>query len=205
MLIQTDRAELGDTRLNPEESVIRTREELLSQEAKKKYWKQEELEDVERSLGPRINWTDLIRRLQKLNPGIQVKDGLKDDKGISSVALYIRKKASEYTSEEKIMLELGQAASNTLGYDYPPNGVFFLDHRYIGGFPKHEMPEWAHVLTDNTKVAVRERRGWRSVLIKLIQSGVITYSQAIKEFGDPSHDRRATFWNDALQKYRRSN
>jgi hypothetical protein len=183
---------LGDKHLNPEESVIRLREELLAQESKKRLWHQDELADQERSEGPRLNWTDLLHRLQKLNPGIQVKDGLTDDKGVKAVALYLRKRPDEYSPEET-----ADPVAMT-----PPNGVFFLDHKYIGGFQQHEMSEWGHVLTDNTQVAVRERRGWRTVLMKMIQSGVITYAQAVKEFGDPKFDKRSTFWNEEMQQYR---
>ena len=190
--VETNKAMLGDKHLNPEESVIRLREEIIAQEANKRLWHQDELADQERSEGPRLNWTELLRRIQKLNHGIKVKDGLVDDKGVKAVCLYLKKRPDEYTPEE-----LADPLGNT-----PPNGPFFLDHRYVGGFMQHEMSEWGHVLTDTSKVAVRERRGWRTVLMKLIQSGVLSYEQTIKEFGDPKWDARATFWNEELQQYR---
>jgi hypothetical protein len=190
--VEPNKEMLGDKHLDPEESVIRLREEIIAQESNKRLWHQDELADQERSEGPRMNWTDLLRRLQKLNHGIQVKDGLTDDKGVGAVALYLHKRSDEYSPEE-----IADPLACT-----PPNGVFFLDHRYIGGFQKTDMSEWGHVLTDSTEVAVRERRGWRTVLLKLIESGVISYSQAIKEFGECKWDRRATFWNEEMQTYR---
>jgi hypothetical protein len=88
---------LGDKHLNPEESVIRLREEIIAQEANKRLWHQDELADQERSEGPRLNWTELLRRIQKLNHGIKVKDGLVDDKGVKAVCLYLKKRPDEYT------------------------------------------------------------------------------------------------------------
>jgi hypothetical protein len=190
--VEPNKEMLGDKHLDPVESVHRLREEIIEQESNKRLWRQDELADQERSEGPRLNWTDLLRRLQKLNHGIQVRDGLVDDKGVKAVSLYLKKRPDEYTPEE-----IADPLAMT-----PPNGVFFLDHRYIGGFMQQEMSEWGHVLTDNTEVAVRERRGWRSVLMTLIQSCVITYAQAVKEFGEPKFDKRATFWNEEMQEYR---
>src|ERR1700678_1106672 len=94
-LVQVDINELGDKRLNPEESNARETEALLKQCAKQKIWGQDELEDVERSAGPRMPWTDLIRRLKSCNPGIHVKDGIP-----GNVALYYKKHSDEYTDSD---------------------------------------------------------------------------------------------------------
>src|ERR1700730_12694506 len=89
-LVQVDPLELTDKRLSPEEAVIREREALLKQAGKAKIDGQEELEDAERSAGPRMPYQEVLRRLLKCNPNIQIKDG-----SPGSVALYILKHPSE--------------------------------------------------------------------------------------------------------------
>ena len=184
-LVEVDPLELTDKRLNPEEAVIRERQELLKMASKSKISGQEELEDAERACGPRLNWTEVLRRLQKCNPQIQVKDGMP-----GSVALYLRKKSWEFTE------------SDQLG-DQRPKDPFFIDHKYVGGFPKHEMPEYSFVDIDTSHLPTREHRGWRSVLIALIKTGAITYESAIKEFGDPTGDSRSGRWFDQVGKFKK--
>jgi hypothetical protein len=195
-LVQTDIHELGDERLNPEENVARLREELLQQEAKKKIWGQEELEDPERSSGPCIPWARLIGRLQKCNPGIRVRDGIP-----GNVALYFRKRPDEYTEVDEIILLNPELARSM---DIPvPDDDFFVHHKYVGGFEMKPMPEWAHVTLDSSEIAHREVRGWRSVLIALIKARVITYEAAVAEFGDPETDSRSGRWFDQVAKFKR--
>lgn len=173
-LVEVDPLELTDKRLNPEESVAKEREELLAIEAKKKIVGQKELEDVERASGPRIQWADLIARLQKLNPNIRVKDGVE-----GSVALYLKKRPEEYTPADLSRFEV------------PPNGQFFIDHKYVTGFPKQPLAEWSTVTVDTSHVAHREQRSWRSVLLSFIKQRAFSYRAAIEEFGDPTGDVRA--------------
>lgn len=184
MLIQIDRNELGDKRLNPEEAVAREREELLKQAAVKKIWRQEELEQAERSCGPRLHWTEILRRLLRINPQLAPRDGLK-----GHVAIYRRKRQDEYDIAE---------------FDPMQKDSFFWDHVYVTGMPMGELPEYSHVILDSSNLPVREIRGWRTVLIALIKSGAISYAAAIREFGDPIHDQRSGLWFDQLQKFVRS-
>jgi hypothetical protein len=183
-MVETDIRELGDQRLNPEEACAREREDLLRIEAKKKIWGQAELEDHERSAGPRMPWTELIRKLQRCNHGLQVRDG-----SANAVALYVRKKPHEFTDADR----LGEV---------PPNGEFYMDHRYVSGFEKHEMPEYSHISLDTSMLPTREYRGWRTVLLALIQAEAITYPSAIREFGDPSGDKRSTRWLEQTRQFR---
>lgn len=176
--VEPDKSQLGDTHLNPEEAVCRECEELLKIAATRRVWGQDELEDAERSLGPRMSANDLIRRLRKANPDIQVKDGIP-----GNVALYLRKKAYEYGPEDE------------------DRSGFFIDHKYVGGFPLHPLPEWGHVDTDTSRLATREHRGWRSVLIALIKGGALTYQQACTEFSEP-YDKRSWMWHEQLQPFK---
>jgi hypothetical protein len=194
-MVEVDRHELGDERLNPEENVARLREDILKQESKKKIWGQEELEDPERSSGPCIQWDRLIGRLKRCNPGIQVRDGIP-----GNVALYFRKRPDEYTEADDVVLtnpELARAMNIPV-----PEDDFFVHHKYVGGFEMKPMPEWAHVTLDSSEIAHREVRGWRSVLLALIKARVITYEAAVAEFGDPQADSRSGRWFDQMQKFK---
>src|SRR5579862_1847765 len=129
MLIETDKAELGDKRLNPDEAVIKEREELLSMAAKNKIAGQAELEDPRRSLGPRISYTDLIARLRLIIPELHATDG-----SPGNIALYYPRDPKEL--EEAIREGLAVADE------------FFIFHKYVGGFPKEDIPEYSHIDID---------------------------------------------------------
>jgi hypothetical protein len=183
-LMQPDRNELGDRRLNPEESVAKQREELLSIRHKKHAFAgQDLLADADRSIGTRMPSGELITRLQKLNPAILVKDGIP-----GNVALYVRKSESEMAVD---------------GYDLL-RPQWYNEHKYVTGFPTEPLAEWGHLTTDTDGIAEREVRGWRSVLIALIKAKAFTYEAAVEEFGDPIEDTRSKFWFEQLQGYRNS-
>lgn len=173
--VETDVHELGDSRLSASEAVIREREALLKKASVYRIYGQDELEDAERSLGPRLQYGEVIRRLQQANSQIQVRDG-----SPGSVALFIPKRRDEYQPEDAHL-----------------RGTFAGDHKYVTGFLKEPLPEWGHVTNDTSLVAVREVRGWRSVLISLVKQDVISYGQAIKHFGEPV-GARASFWHEHL-------
>jgi hypothetical protein len=67
-LVEVDPLELTDKRLSPEESVIKETEELLKIESKKRIHGQDDLEQVERSAGPRMYFTEILRKLLSCNP-----------------------------------------------------------------------------------------------------------------------------------------
>jgi hypothetical protein len=181
MLIQPDSQELGDKRLSPAEAVAREREELLEKASKKKIQGQEELEDPDRSAGPRLYYTEILRRLWKLNPEFRVEDG-KD----GSVAIYRPKRRDEYDWEQ---------------WDPMAPTKWRWDFEYVTGMEKGYLPEYSHLLLDSSRLATKEVRGWRSILIPCIESRAITYRGAIQEFGDPANDQRSGRWFEQLQKY----
>jgi hypothetical protein len=181
MLVQVDPQELGDTRLNPEESVYREREELLRMASTRKIDGQAELEDAERSMGPRITWQELIRRLCLCNSRLYFADA----QGGKHIAVYRPKTSLERSEEE---------------YDHDKQ-PWWNDHKYVGGFPKEDMPEWSHVILDSSMLPVREVRGWRSVLMSIIKAGGMTYASASKQFGEPT-DQRSGRWHEQLQPYK---
>jgi hypothetical protein len=173
---------LGDTHLDPQESVIREREELLKVAAKSKIDGQDELEKQERSAGSRLYYTDILRRLHKLNPGIKILDGIE-----GNVAIYRSKLRHEYDESERDRSKAD----------------FFWDHVYVTGMLKDWLPEYAHVLLDSSHLPTKEIRGWRSVLIALVKAKAITYAQAVEEFGDPFWDSRSTRWFEQLNQFQK--
>lgn len=181
MLVVNDRRLLGDSHLDAVENLAKVKEGNAAILEKRKIWGQKELEDHERSAGPRMPYQELIRRLQKLNQGIRVKDG-----SPGNVALYVLKNRREMEEPER---------------EKSPNGPFFDDHKYVGGMPMESLPEFAHVTLNQQGIAHREIRGWRSVLIGLIRAGVITYEQVKEEFGEPSGPRAAR-WFEQLKSYK---
>jgi hypothetical protein len=181
-LVEVDKNELGDKRLNPEEAVVREREDLLSIRHKEHAFPgQDLLADADRSTGSQMPAREFIVRLHKLNPAILVKDGIP-----GNVALYIRKSTAEIECD---------------GYDlrYPQ---WWNEHRYVSGMPMTSLPEWGHLTTDTDGIAEKEVRGWRSVLIALIKAKAFTYAQAALEFGDPLFDRRSLYWYAQLSKFK---
>lgn len=174
-LVETDRDELGDKRLSPEEGVVMLREKALKQAANHRIPHQVELENPDREYGPRIPHDMLMLRLAKLNTAISFKDG-----SLGNIAVYFPRNTDELT---EALHEGG------------PKDEFFIFNKYVGGFPKTEIPEYSYVDLDTSKLATREHtRSWRSVLIGLIKAGVLSYQKAIAEFGDPATDQRSARW-----------
>ena len=180
MLIETDKTQLGDTHLNPEETVIREREELLTLAASRKIHGQAELEDPRRAYGPRLQYTEIVSKLSRLNSRLKFLEG-----SPGNLALYLPKKRNEYNAEER-------------EWD---KDAFFWHHKYVGGIPKEELPEYGYVTLDSSNLPVREIKSWRSVLIALIKAGAITYTQAITEFGE-AVGPRSVRWHEQLRGYR---
>jgi hypothetical protein len=75
------------------------------------------------------------------------------------------------------------------------------EERYVGGIPKEWLPEYSHVILDSSHLPIREIRGWRSVIIALVKSGVLTYKQAVNQFGEATGSR-STRWHQQLHKYK---
>lgn len=66
-------------------------------------------------------------------------------------------------------------------------GFYFVKHRektFVCAFPKGPMPEHSLVVTDAADVSYRERRGWRTVLTRLLDAGAMVWSEVKQGFGD---------------------
>lgn len=184
MLIQADINELGDKRLSPIESVAQKREECIALAGTRRIAHQDDLEDPSRVFGPRILFSDFIARLRRIVPSLTVRDGLP-----GNVALYAPCNPQE--------LEV-----QTLTWQNDKD-LFFMRHKYVGGFPKTEMHEYSGLeVEEYTRLANKEIRGWRTVLIMLLEQGIVTYKKVVAEFGDVGTDKRGWRWREATQKWR---
>lgn len=172
--------QLGDTHLDPKEEVARQRENLLNDISHRKAYGQEDIEKVERSNGSRIYYSVLLRRLRYIYPPMLVKDGIP-----GHIALYRLKTEDEIAND---------------GYDLSVP-KWYNEHKYFTGFPKAAIPEWGHYVNDTDGIALREVRGWRSVLIAMVKQGLTTYEKVIEEFSDPIHDQRSKYWFEQLKEY----
>lgn len=187
MLIEPDKSQLGDTHLSPQEALYREREKDLKAASVHRIYGQDELEQADRSSGPRMYYTEILRRIWKINPEIMVKEGVKGSNGTAdSVAIYRPKRRNEIDWEQ---------------FDPRKGRDWRFDHEYVTGMQKTWIPEYSSVTLDSSLLPTRELRGWRTVLITLIESGALPYKDVVREFGDPAGDRRSTFWFEYLKKY----
>jgi hypothetical protein len=185
VLIQANKAELGDGRLNPEEGLAKLKEENASLAAANKIAAQDELQKAERAWGPQISYREIVRRIQNLNPKIKVVDGSK-----GNIAIYVLKSNQELAESAQEM------ASDKEHFSW------WKDHKYVTGCPKDSLPEYGFVIADERGLAKREKRGWRSVLIALIKAKAISYQQSVEAFGE-ALGSRSNLWHAQLQKFRR--
>jgi hypothetical protein len=66
-------------------------------------------------------------------------------------------------------------------------------------FVQPVMPEWSVLNIDGHEVAHNEKyRGWRTVLVKLIQEGAITEQEAHEAFGRPAETRVSQHYHKHL-------
>ncbi len=74
---------------------------------------------------------------------------------------------------------------------------------YLSGFPKGWLTEFSYCLVDDRNLPTEEKRGWRTVLIRLLGKGVLTWEQVVNEFGD-SEGFNSERWLTYSAPYRNS-
>jgi hypothetical protein len=74
--------------------------------------------------------------------------------------------------------------------------------KYLVWTHQGNLPEYSIVVTNWQNRPVREIRGWRTVLLRLIKAGVITEEQAVKQFGSPTNGEAARFYLQELAWHR---
>jgi len=73
--------------------------------------------------------------------------------------------------------------------------------KYLGSFEKGFLPEFSYVLVDAADLPIKEKRGWRTVLLRLLKQGVLSWGQIKAAFGDSMHVSSER-WRRETQKYR---
>jgi hypothetical protein len=90
--------------------------------------------------------------------------------------------------------------ANAIAVRFPAmqeDGVFGL--KYVTGFYKEVLPEFSHISTDIHGLAVRENRGWRTVVLACIRQGIVSYRDAVDVFGEPDGVRGGR-WHEILRE-----
>jgi len=71
--------------------------------------------------------------------------------------------------------------------NFPEDWGFYIGRGnhliYLSGFHKGYLTEFSYTLVDQRDLPVEEKRGWRTVLLRLMARGVIKWEQVVKEFG----------------------
>jgi hypothetical protein len=164
-------------------TVDQLREETKDMQRSKglRHEKQEELENHELAEGSvQFEWREFLRRLIKVAPHLLIKDGAP-----GNIAIYRRKRPEEYDPEE---------------WD-PFRPQWHNDHKYVTGFPKNKLAEFSAITTDKWGVAKREIRGWRTIIIHLIQQKALSYRDAVRAFGEPKGER-GWRWHNQLAEHK---
>jgi hypothetical protein len=84
-------------------------------------------------------------------------------------------------------------------YRDPDNVVGFYTIKkrekvHICAFDKGAMPEYSIIMTDAADLPIKEKRGWRTVLTRLMQADVLTWSQVQYGFGEGMNHAAANRW-----------
>jgi hypothetical protein len=163
-------------KLSTAEHTARLREKNLNSEVyKKQRWEgQEDLKDDASRIGRPMRHTDLLTIVKRLIPNLYVMPG--NIKGHLAVFRT---------------------------YPGPQSFLDGRDFQYLFYMEEGLTPEFSQYQFDPiTDVPIREsKRGWRTVLLRLIKTGLLTEDVCNKVFGRPE-GMPANRWHSELQKYR---
>lgn len=154
MLILPDSADLGDKRLSPEEGVKKLKEKITSERAQHKLVKQDELENLEMSLGRPMPWQELCRRIKQLNPALIVCEG-------------------GYPGAMQVRAEAAVTPEDPSGTKYVTGFMKTVLSEFDSVTQK-----------DKWGVAKRVNRGWRTAVMDIVLKGYATKAQADQIMGE---------------------
>lgn len=83
-------------------------------------------------------------------------------------------------------------------YTRGPNGT----KQFIVAAPKGWLPEHSWIETDRADLPVREHRGWRTVLVRLLAARALTWAQVLSAFGDTNSSARNARWRQQTRQFR---
>jgi len=171
MLIQPDRNKLGDKSLRGAEALAQSFEQIDKSLQQYRLPDHEQLKDVDARMGKPLHFAELIRRVVKLNPSLWAEDSINRP---GNVGFYRHRTP---TPEDP------------------------CDKEYLVAFPKDILPEYSIIETDAADLPVKEKRGWRTVLLRLLQQRALTIEQVSSAFDEASGESSARwgFYLHALQ------
>lgn len=146
---RTEANKLRATMLSPDEAVCAKSEELTRMRQKrgrKKDW--EEFADAKRRMGKVMHHSEFLRRLRSLMPNVIVERGQVN----GTLSLYQPvntpvREAPDYKGSEK---------------------WYFTKPVYIGWIHLGEMPEYEIDVLNDVQIPIRQKRGWRTILLRMI-------------------------------------
>jgi len=142
----------------------------------------DEYVDAPRRWGRALHHSEIIARLRRLIPGLHVQPAMQANR----LSLYI------WDRNEKFEAKTG--------------GTVFLAWMEKGWSPEYEID-----IVNDVKVAIGQKRGWRTVLQRMIcrrdmttfvPTSVVTEEQALAEFGYPTNGPTSSNYREALYKFR---
>lgn len=85
-------------------------------------------------------------------------------------------------------------------------GFYFPGQRliYLSGFHDGWLTEFSYAFVDDRDLPTEERRGWRTVLVRLMGRGVLLWRDVVKEFGN-SDGLNSERWLRYTAPYRNRN
>lgn len=179
MYVVTDKRRLGDKVLKAEEQYQHLHEENDRQLEKYREHDQEELKNEAMREGKRMHSSELIARVHRLAPHIQVRKGAFE----GFLTLWVPNSNPEFQNDEK-------------------RGCQYLQAAFREGW----LPEFTIVHVDDQNLIKSAQDGgiensWRTILIRLLQFGVVGWKQVIEEFGDAT-GIQSNRWRQATRKFR---
>lgn len=89
----------------------------------------------------------------------------------------------EKATGRRIWAEDSYRDNTIAGFYTTKNG----EKTYICSFQKGPMPEFSIIVTDAADLPIKEQRGWRTVLTRLLQNKAITFSEINSAFDIREH------------------
>ena len=174
----TESEKLRNTMLSPSEAVAAKSEELtnaIQKRGRKEDW--EEWVDAKRRMGRVMHHSEFIRRLRTIIPNLVVSRARVN----GCLSLYEIKNTPTWECPE---------------YVNPRQLNFFDKPEYIGWIAMGDMPEYEIDIINNFQVPIGQKRGWRTILIRLIarweHEKTLAPTIGMREFADKldPHGRR---------------
>lgn len=163
--------------------------------------------------------TTTTTQLKKLSPQEQLKRSYEDtDKRLDTYRLSdhtdlqnVEKRAGQPLTHQEFIRRVEKLTNRGVwaedSYRDPQNvsGFYTVKNRektYICSFDKGVMPEFSLIVTDSADLPIKEKRGWRTVLTRLLQAKVITWPQVVYGFGDGQSHAAADRWSFNTRTFR---